>query len=55
MDTRLLTVKEVAAMLGLGVSSVWRNVARGNLPKPIKVGSATRWRLRDIEKAIEAA
>ena len=39
----LLTDREVAAMLGIGVRSVWRKAQDGRLPPPVKVGGSTRW------------
>ena len=50
---RLLTVKEVAAMLSMGVTTVWCQTRNGNLPQPIKIGGATRWRKADIDALIE--
>lgn len=46
---QLLSVKEVAEILGLGVSTVWRQVKQGSIPKPIHIGGSTRWRIADIE------
>lgn len=57
LEKQLLSVKEVAAMLGIGVSTIWRQVDLDKFPKPIKIGRATRWRKADIEEiyAPEAA
>lgn len=49
---QLLTDAEVAAMLGLGRSSIWRHVRNGTLPKPITIGGSTRWRRHDLEAFI---
>ena len=46
---RLLTVREVAALLHLGERSVWKFSACGELPAPIKVGRLRRWDCQDIE------
>ena len=48
-EKQLLSVKEVAVTLGIGVSTVWRQLDLGQFPKPIKIGRATRWRKADIE------
>lgn len=49
-DTKqLLRVGDVAEILDLGVTTIWRQVRKGNLPAPIKIGDATRWRRSDIE------
>lgn len=50
---QLLTVEDVAGLLKLHVRSVWRAASAGLLPKPIKVGGSTRWRLVDIQAYIE--
>lgn len=49
---QMMTVREVAATLGLGVSTIWRAVSKGTLPAPIKVAGSTRWRRSDIEALI---
>ena len=51
----LSTVREVAALRRSGVSTVWRDVARGTFPTPIYISArAPRWRLADV-RAIVAA
>ena len=40
---RLLKVVEVARLLGVSVSTVWRHVANGSLPEPVRFGGVTRW------------
>ncbi len=47
-EKQMLTDKEVAEMLGLGKSTVWKFVKDGHLPAPIRLGRATRWRKSDI-------
>lgn len=37
---RILRFKQVAALVGLGKSSIYRKVQEGTFPKPIKLGSA---------------
>ena len=49
IEKELLNVKEVATTLGLGVSTIWRQLDQGQFPKPIRLGGATRWRRADIE------
>jgi len=53
---KLLTDKEVGELLG-GVSraTVWGNVKKGIIPKPIKLGGITRFPLSDILGVIETA
>ena len=57
---KLLTVKELAAMLGVHERSVWRMAAQaeaghGDFPKPPRIGPKTvRWRLADVEAYLAA-
>jgi prophage regulatory protein len=37
---RILRFKQVATLVGLGKSSIYRKVQQGTFPKPIKLGSA---------------
>ena len=51
----LLTAAEVAKRLGIGISTVWAMAARGDLPRPVKLGiRCSRWRASDIAKLIHA-
>ena len=50
----LINAREVASILGIGVSTLWRNVRADKIPAPIKVGGATRWRVSEIVAWIEA-
>jgi predicted DNA-binding transcriptional regulator AlpA len=43
VDREMLTVSQVAAMLSIGVRSVWRKAQDGRLPPPIKMTGSTRW------------
>lgn len=50
LDT-FLTVKKVAAHVGVSVSSVWRMARENEFPKPIKLSSqVTRWRKSEVQE-----
>jgi predicted DNA-binding transcriptional regulator AlpA len=57
---RLLTVKELAAMLGIHERTCWRLAAmaetgHGDFPRPLRIGPKTiRWRLADVEAFLAA-
>jgi predicted DNA-binding transcriptional regulator AlpA len=51
----LITVKDVAAMLSISRTSVWRYVNKGRLPEPIRIEGAVRWRRADIEALFATA
>jgi len=47
--------KQMASRLDVSVSTIWRWVAAGKLPKPIKLSSrVTVWRADEVDAAIEA-
>lgn len=52
---QLLTVKEVADMLGVHERTCWRlsakaDAGQGDFPRPVRIGPRTiRWRLADVE------
>jgi predicted DNA-binding transcriptional regulator AlpA len=53
--TRLLTVTELAAALGVHERTCWRLAAmaeagQGDFPRPLRIGPrVVRWRLADVE------
>jgi prophage regulatory protein len=49
----MIDVREVASILSISTRSVWRLVATGELPQPVRFGRSARWRLADIEAWIE--
>ncbi len=48
----LLSVKQVAELLALSSRTVWRLVSAGELPEPVRIGRAARWRMEDIEEFV---
>jgi excisionase family DNA binding protein len=53
----LLTAREVAARIGVGLRTVWRWTATGDLPAPVRCGRngrVVRWKTTDIEQFVEA-
>jgi len=51
-ERHLLTVKEVAARLRVGVRTVWRWTLTGQLPPPVRRGRIVRWKVTDIERFV---
>jgi excisionase family DNA binding protein len=49
----LLSVDQVARMLGISGRSVWRMLSSGELPSPIKIGGLTRWSREQIQAMID--
>ena len=51
-DDTLLTARESAAYRRQGLSTFWRDVRAGNVPRPLYITpKAPRWRLRDLRPA----
>ena len=49
-DEALLSAKEVSQISGRSRTSLWRDVARGSLADPVKIGSHTvKWRVGDVK------
>lgn len=49
--TRLIRLKEVQNRVGLGRSTIYRWMAEGNFPKPVRLGGhAVAWVLDDIDR-----
>jgi len=52
---RLMTVKEVAAYLGVSISKVWRLEKREvGFPKPIRICGSTRWDRCAIDRYLDS-
>lgn len=48
----LVPAKEAAELLSMGKSTFFREVAKGVLPAPVKIGSLTRWRVADLQRCV---
>ncbi|TLP45432.1 AlpA family phage regulatory protein [Cohaesibacter sp. CAU 1516] len=45
---RLLAIKDVCRILNRSPASIYRDIARGDFPRPIKLGGSSRWRLSTV-------
>lgn len=50
---QMITVNELAATLGMSKRTIWRLLASGQIPEPVRVGGGTRWRLDEIRNWID--
>lgn len=48
----LITAQDVARLLKVSTRSLWRLRSAGDIPAPIRVGAAVRWRIDEITKWI---
>ena len=56
MDQILFTDRQVAASLNVAKSTIWRWVAEGRFPQPVRLaGKCTRWKRADIEQFVNEA
>ena len=53
IKARLITMKEAAEILGISQRGLYRFIASGELPRPVKIGKASRMVLTEIEDYIE--
>lgn len=51
----LLTVRESAAILQISIPTFWRRVRDETVPRPVKIGSLSRWPRSEIISVIERA
>lgn len=49
---RLISARELAAMLNVSMRTLWRWRRSGRLIQPLRIGGATRWRLDEVESWI---
>ena len=54
-DKILIPATEAASRLSMGKSTFWREVAKGTIPAPVKIGGLTRWRVSDLERFVQPA
>ena len=52
MSNNLIDVNEVARRLSVSPRAVWKWVAAGRLPAPVRLGRSVRWRETDISRFI---
>jgi predicted DNA-binding transcriptional regulator AlpA len=50
----LIDARALAALVDLSERTIWRLHAAGKLPRPVVLGSSTRWRADEIAHWIEA-
>ncbi len=54
-DEARVEIRVLCALFGRSRPSIWRDVARGSLARPVKVGGSTRWRVGDVRAALAGA
>lgn len=54
LEAKLLTVKQLAAVLNLSTRTVWRMHSEGRIPPSVRLGRSVRWRRDEIDEWISA-
>ena len=49
----LISVVELAELLGVSVRTVWRKESTGDIPPPVRIGALVRWRRSEIMQWID--
>jgi len=49
----LIQISALVEMLQRSRASIYRDIKRGAFPKPLKLGSSSRWRRSEIEAYID--
>lgn len=53
-DVAVVSVREVAELLGVNPRTVWRMAQTGEIPTPIRLGERiVRWRLSDLREHLD--
>lgn len=52
-ELQLIDAEELARLLKVSTRTLWRLLAKGELPEPLYVGRSTRWRLDSVSRWIE--
>lgn len=53
-ESMLIPAKEAWALCGLSKAAWYKAHASGKVPRPVKIGGATRWRRDELVRWIEA-
>lgn len=52
--TQCVRAQDLAEMLAISVRTLYRKVARGEFPAPVRIGKGTtRWRMRDVQAYLD--
>ncbi|HDZ39798.1 MAG TPA: AlpA family phage regulatory protein [Marinobacter sp.] len=54
-NDKLVSLKTVCETLCRSKASIYRDISRGDFPKPIKLGGSSRWRASDLNKILDPA
>lgn len=50
----LVRISVIVEMLQRSRASIYRDIGKGEFPKPLKIGSSSRWLLAEIQEYVAA-
>jgi len=50
---RFLKIEDVSSIINFGRKWIYEEIQKGNFPKPIKLGTSSRWKLSEIKSWME--
>ena len=50
---RLLSRRQLQDLLGVSRTTLYRMLADGSLPEPVRLGRLLKWRSRDVERYLD--
>lgn len=53
-ECMLADAKEAAAICGMSRAAWYKHLSAGKIPRPVKIGSLTRWRRQELMDWIDA-
>lgn len=54
MDCELVRISKIVEMLQRSRASIYRDIQKGEFPKPLKIGNSSRWLLAEIQDYVAA-
>lgn len=52
-EPKLLTLAQVSRRVGLGRTKIYGLIQSGEFPRPVKIGSVSRWATRQVDAWVE--
>jgi len=52
-NDRLIAIKDLESFLGISRPTIYRLVACGKFPRPIRIGRSTRWLWSEVDRYIK--
>jgi len=50
---KLIKLSDVSDQTGLKQSAIYDRISKGTFPKPVKIGSASRWNINEVQEWVK--